>query len=599
MVVALAAIAWTTLRGPSGPGATRLGSSRPNEVRFEDTIESSGIGFTMGFLPNEQGPRFRINLYDHGCGVAVADVNGDGHDDVYFCNQLGPNALYVGDGKGHFTDVTAAAGVGLDDRISVSATFADYDGDGDQDLYVATTRGGNSLFRNKGDGTFEDVTEKAGLTLVAHSESAAFFDADGDGDLDLLVTNTARWTTGEYDERAKYFVGPGGLFQMMGSPKELNRFYRNKGDGTFEDASEASGLAGLGWAGDVTVFDMDEDGDLDVFVGNMFGRSQLYRNDGKGRFTEVTKETLGRTSWGTVGSKAFDYDGDGRLDLYLTDMHSDMWMDARDDPQNIPEHKKFSSIYGPLVEMGLRTQQNADTDAEVLGFKVTEVVFGSTLFHALGHGRFEETSDQAGLETLWPWGIGTGDFDGDGSVDLYIASAMGYPYSYWRSPLLMNDGHGRFTDHAASAGIDPPLGGTNLRRWMNGLQASKSSRSVATADFDHDGRLDLVVNNFNDRPYLLMNRSPKRSWVELRLVGAGADRDAVGALVKLTVDGRVLVRQVETATGYLAQSSHVLHFGLGDAKKIDRMEIRWPSGRTQTLDGPEIDGLRVVQEPTK
>ena len=312
----------------------------------------------------------------------------------------------------------------------------------------------------------------------------------------------------------------------------------------------------------------------------------------------MTKAVLGRTSWGTVGAKAFDYDGDGRLDLFLVDMHSDMWMSLTDDLSKFPEGKKYK-FYAPLVDLGYKTVEQAETDANALGFTVKDVIFGNTLFRALGDGRFEETSDRAGVETLWPWGIATADFDQDGSEDVFIPSGMGYPYMYWRSPLLMNDGHGTFTDRSKELGTDPPLGGTTLEHPIGGRPAAKSARSAATGDFDGDGRPDLVVNDFNGRPQLLLNRFPMRSYVQLRLVGSGANKDAVGAVVRLTVGTKTLVRQVQAASGYLAQSSNTLHFGLGDAKKIDRMVIRWPSGQVQTLDGPEIDGLRVIREPAR
>jgi len=162
---------------------------------FQDRAREAGIAFRMHDLPKEQGERFRINLYDHGSGLAVGDYDNDGHEDIYFLDQHGPNALYRNTGDGSFVDVTAQAGVALGDRISVAATFADYDNDGWPDLFVTSTRGGNVLFHNRGDGTFEDVTAKAGLSHVGHSQTPVFFDYDNDGYRDLFLTNTAHWTT--------------------------------------------------------------------------------------------------------------------------------------------------------------------------------------------------------------------------------------------------------------------------------------------------------------------------------------------------------------------------------------------------------------------
>src|SRR5690242_5513755 len=161
---------------------------------FRDSAREAGLNFHMSFLPNEQGAAFKINLYDHGCGVAVADYDGDGYDDIYFCNQLGKSALYHNKGDGTFEDVTDKAGVGLGDRICVAAAWADYDNSGRQSLFVTSTRGGNVLFKNRGNGTFQDVTKQAGLAHVGHSQACLWFDFDNDGYLDLLVTNTAHWT---------------------------------------------------------------------------------------------------------------------------------------------------------------------------------------------------------------------------------------------------------------------------------------------------------------------------------------------------------------------------------------------------------------------
>lgn len=557
-----------------------------SEIRFIETAEAAGLRFRMAFLPGEQGEQFKINLYDHGSGVAVADVDGDGDEDVYLCNQLGRNALFVNDGKAQFTDATARAGVGLGDRICVGAAFADVDGDGDQDLFVTSTRGGNVLFRNRGDGTFEEATGAARLTLVGHAQQPAFFDADADGDLDLFVPCSASWTTEARDPADRYYTGVATIEEIRASKVEHDHFYRNRGDGVYDDVSAEAGFGDTGWGSDPAVFDADDDGDLDLYVARMFGRSTLHANDGTGRFVDVTLERLGKTAFGGVGAKAFDVDGDGRLDLYTVDMHSDMWTDPDFDPGRHRETTK--RVLKPL-----------DARAPKIGFvyEPEHLLAGNTLHLRRDGPHFVEASTPYGAETLWPWGIAVADFDADGFEDAFLPSGMGYPFAYWRSPLLRNVGGRRFEDVAASAGLDPPPGGRTMPEPIGGRPATRSLRSAATADFDGDGRVDLVVNTFNDRALLYLNRSPPRAWVGFRLVGDGKAHDAIGALVRVTAGGRTLVRQVNAAGGYLAQSSRVLHFGLGAATSVERVEVRWPDGRTQVPTDVALGKVHTLIQP--
>jgi hypothetical protein len=590
------------LRKPAEGDGPDLGRA---QAGFRECAAESGITFRMNSLPNEQGVKFKVNLYDHGCGVAVGDFDGDGHDDVYFVNQLGPNKLFRNKGDGTFEDVTDRAGVGLGDRgVCVGATWADYDNDGHLDLFVTTTRGGNVLFHNNGDGTFTDVTREAGLELPSprHAQTAVFFDFDNDGLLDLLVTNTARWTHDDYDKEAHYFPGKGKLFDLVDSEKEQNILYRNLGGGKFKDVTKESGLEGKGWGGDVAVFDFNEDGRLDVLITNMFGASQLYRNDGGGKFTDVTREVLGRPSWGAVGCKAFASTNDGHLDLLLVDMHSDMWMPISMPPRKskFDLKKKYGRILGPFADV----EGNAENEqrlAATINNRYDDVQFGNTLFRWQPSGKFQEVSDQAGLETWWPWGIATGDFDNDGHEDVFIPSGMGFPYEYWPNFLMMNNGDGTFTDRARDHGIEPRPGGETGPELPNGTRPARSSRCAAAADFDGDGRLDLVVNNFNDHAFYFRNHFPKRNYVAFRLTGNGTtgNRDAVGARVKLYIGKEVLVRQVQTAGGYLSQASKTLHFGLGDRPSIDRAEVLWPgSTEPQPLKEEEY-GLNKVNKLTQ
>ena len=613
VLVAAAAFLWYLVANRGAEDDMQGNRERTRKPGFKDIATEAGITFKMAFLPKEQGYNFKTNLYDHGCGVAIADFDGDGYEDIYFVNQLGRNALYKNNGDGTFTDVTDKAGVGLGDRICVGAVFADYDNDGLPDLYVTSTRGGNVLFKNMGNGTFKDVTKEAGVAWVGHSQTAVFFDFDNDGFLDLLVTNTAKWTTEQYEAEGKYYAGVLELLDLARCTPEHNVLFRNNGDGTFTDVTAKAGLKGPGWGGDVAVFDYDGDGYLDVLITNMFGRAQLYRNNHDGTFTDVTKKVLGRTSFGSIGAKAFDFNNDGKLDLLIVDMHSDMWV-----PSGIPtadvkefvkknEKVRFENATGPIKAFDQKMFLEKEKEfKELFNIRYEEVVFGNTLFKNLGTGKFKEVSQEAGIETWWPWGIVTGDFDNDGFEDVFLPSGMGYPYFYWPNRLMMNNGNETFSEKSDEEGIEPPRCGIGLDLHIKDRQAARSSRCAAVADFRKIGRLDIVTNNFNDVPYYFQNQFPKKNYIAFQLQGAktstkpkaaGTNRDAVGALVHIYMGKEVMVRQVQAAGGYLSQSSKIVHFGLGDRTRVDRVEIRWPGSRKiQTLQNPVLNKIHPIFE---
>ena len=256
-------------------------------MRFVDVTAESGITFSHHFLDSENGSTYRINPYDHGSGVAVGDVDGDGKEDIYFCDFLGANALYRNLGGMRFEDITAKAGVALERTLSVGAAFGDFDSDGDLDLYVTSYRGGNRLFANAGDGTFKDVTETAGVGYVGHSNSALWFDCDNDRDLDLYVCNIGKFTTETVSQEASYaYAGVALPFQQVAAapdarnPGESDILYVNQGNWTFRDETAQRGIVSAEWNGDASVSDIDRDGDLDLYVSNMFGKNHLFENLG-------------------------------------------------------------------------------------------------------------------------------------------------------------------------------------------------------------------------------------------------------------------------------------------------------------------------------
>jgi hypothetical protein len=334
----------------------------------------------------------------------------------------------------------------------------------------------------------------------------------------------------------------------------------------------------------------------------MFGRCQLYRNNGNSTFTDVTLEVLGRTSYGATGAKVFDFDNDGRLDLYVVDMHSDMWMGLDWAHRSLEmarksQKKKFPYINGPMALNDPSLIASEKEFARRIDFRHEEVLFGNALYRNEGGGKFTEMSDRANLETFWPWGIATGDFDNDGFEDVFLPSGMGYPFYYWPNALMMNQGNGTFRDQAAELGIEPPPRGEYFPDRIDGLRAARSSRCAATADFDGDGRLEIVTNNFNDQPYFFKNQFPQKNYIAFRLQGTTSNRDAIGAVVRLYRGTKVLTRQVQGAGGYLSQSSRVLHFGLGDRAEVDRVEITWPRGLRQRLDKVRVNAVNHVVEP--
>jgi hypothetical protein len=521
--------------------------------QFVDITTSAGIKFTH-FKGNKG---ISINLEEFGPGVCVSDFNGDGWQDIYFVNGRDrydrgiavKNALYRNNGDGTFTDVTDKAGV-PGTAYGLGCAWGDYDNDGFPDLFV-TQFGNNVLYHNNGDGTFTDVTAKAG---VAGKESgpihsgATFVDYDRDGRVDLYVGSYVA-----FDENSRRYCNIGGALSSCppsayrGSP---NALYHNNGDGTFTNVSVAAHiLQPDGKNLSVGAADYDNDGWPDLFVANDGLPVYLYQNLHNGKFQENGEVagmafTLRGQTMAAMCISLGDYDNDGWLDLYISDF-----------------------------------QKSSDH-----------------LWHNSGKGYFDEVSDEAGITVptrdVLSFGGGFLDYDNDGWLDLFIANGHVYPEIEQVSPethykqhnsLFHNEGVGKFKETSGPVGL-------------NAL-AARAGRGVAFADFDNDGCIDVVVANNGDPPTLLHNACPhKNHFVNFKLVGTKSNRDALGARVHLTAGKISQIREIAAGGSYLSQSDLRSNFGLGSATTASTVEVTWPSGAHQVFHDVKADQFYVIQE---
>jgi len=522
---------------------------------FTDVTAETGIAFK-----HENGASGKLHIIETVTGgLALLDYDVDGDVDIYFVNgayhdgtvaDAAPrNALYRNDGRWRFTDVTAVAGVG-DTGFGLGVAVADYDNDGDPDIYV-NNHGPNILYRNNGDGTFTDVTAHAGVTNSSQMGAGAnFLDADGDGDLDLYVSNYVRCLTdGDYGSTRgghPAYLGPAASIYV----DTADVLFRNNGDGTFTDGSKDAGIHAHAGAGMGTICgDVDNDGDTDIVVANDMGGNFLLINDGHGRFEEtgliagMAFDDNGEAQ-GSMGAELGDYDNDGRLDLYITSFQSQL----------------------------------------------------ATLYRNLGNAEFEDVTTLTGAGTgtvpLVTWGSGLVDFDHDGDRDLFVACGHlqpnveaydGRTSYYQQNKLYANNGQGRFLDVSDQSG--------------SGLQVKLSSRGAGLDDLDNDGDVDIVVLNSTTGPTLLRNDTPgKGHWLEVSLKGTRTNRDGVGAQVRVHAGSLVLLDEIHSGRGYQSHFGTRLHFGLGQRTEIDRVEVSWIGGKTETYRNIPVDQKIVLEE---
>lgn len=530
--------------------AAGLGQAAPaGPIRFE----FKAIPFR---LENAPTPRKHAPETMAG-GVAVFDYDRDDHLDIFFTNgatmpglvKEGPkywNRLFRNDGKGNFTDVTEKAGlmgVGYDTGVAV----ADYDGDGYKDLFLAGVHR-NTLYRNNGDGTFSDVTARAGLgkpDLKFGPEwavGAVWFDYDNDGWLDLFVLNYLRWEPAT-EKKCNDYCHPsyyGGL---------PNRLYRNNGDGTFRDVSAASGLREhVGKGMGASAADLEGDGYLDLFVTNDTEFNFLFRNLGNGKFREVAFEA------GVA----------------------------------LPEHARYVSGMGTDF-------RDIDNDGlpDAVFVALNEETF--PLYRNTGKGTFADITTSSGLgqasRTMGGYSPGIFDFDNDGWKDLFVS--CGHVQSLDMDKRVEVDQHNVVFRNLRNGKFRPLVGEAGFES-----QPPRRHRGAAIGDFDHDGRLDIVVSALSAPAEIWMNRSPGGAhWLELALEGSGGNRDAIGARIKVVTKEGAQFNHVTTAVGYASSSAGPVHFGLGASGTAELVEIRWPSGKVQQLKNVRGDQVVKVRQP--
>jgi hypothetical protein len=544
------------------PGLAQAPQSAPRFADFEDVAEKAGLSM-MNVFGGIETKRYIIETT--GTGVAIFDFDNDGWLDIFIVNgttlegfpsgQAPTNHLYRNNHDGTFTDATVKSGLaasGWGQGICVG----DSDNDGWEDLYV-TYYGKNRLYHNE-HGAFKEVSDQAGVvgSGKAWGTGCAFVDYDRDGMLDLMVANYVDFdlaTAPHPGENAScVWKGVPVMCGPRGLPWTKNILYHNAGGGKFEDVStkahidQASGHYGLS----VSTLDYDDDGWPDIYIACDTQPSILYHNNRDGTFTDVAVvagaafNEDGRAQAG-MGTSIGDFNGDGKLDIFRTNFSDDT----------------------------------------------------STLYRSNGNGTFDDVTFAVGLGLYTKylgWGTMFFDFDSDGWPDLLVVNGHVYPEvdkqhlgSSYQEPRILyhNNGNGTFSDISANAGA--------------GITTATSARGLAIGDLWNDGRLSAVISNMNGHPSLLVNRvrSPNH-WISLRTIGTRSNRDGIGARISVFAAGRMRVDEVRSGSSYLSNSDTRVHFGLGQTKKIDFVQVRWPSGLVERFSEPEVDSIYELKEGT-
>jgi len=516
-------------------------------IRFEDATAKAGIDFTHSFGSAKLGSL----LEGTGSGCIWFDYNNDGLPDLYVLSgrplddSMHPyplkekpatpphNHLYRNNGDGTFTDVTEKAGLDPD-MYAIAVTAADYDNDGYEDLLV-TGYGKTLLYRNNGDGTFTDVTAKAGIKVDGWAISSTWLDFDRDGCVDLFVGRYVKFDPKYHNYyAADNYPGP------LDYAGETNRLFHNNCDGTFTDVTDKSGIgAYIGRTMGVTAADFDGDGWPDIYVANDRTENFLFHNKHDGTFEEIANDAgvaYGQNGEATssMGPVFADITGSGRLDLWVSDAH-----------------------YNRLVKNN-------------------------------GKGGFDDSGIASGLSQAnaqyVSWGTGVYDFDNDGWLDILVFHGGLIQMIPQEHSVFRGLGEGRFEDVSELSG--------------SVLGTKTVARGACFADYDNDGKVDAFVVNLGGRGVLLRNVSTGTGhWIALKLKGTKSNRDGLGTRVEVWAGGREQVAERVAGSGYLSQDDGRLHFGLGSAATVDKIVVHWPSGRLQTLENLAVDRVLTVEEP--
>ncbi len=545
----------------SAPASARIttAGSQP-DIRFEDATLPSGIDFTHSFGSRQLGSL----LEGTGAGCVWFDYNNDGLPDLYITNgrplddamhpyplkekpnPLPAGHLYRNDGNGRFTDVTKEAGLDPD-IYGIAVTAADYDNDGFVDLLI-TGYGKVILYHNDGNGHFTDVTEKAGIHVNGWAISSTWLDYDRDGCLDLFIGRYVK-----FDPKYRAYYAADNYPGPLDYEGDTNKLYHNNCDGTFTDVSDKSGIgAFVGRTMGVVAADFDGDGWPDIYVANDRTENFLFHNRHDGTFEEVANEAgaaYGQNGENTsaMGPIATDFNGRGVLDLFVTDSRYNRFLQQSGNPA------------GP--------SRNAQSHG-ALSFDDRGTANGVA---------------QANAQYV-SWGAGVYDFDNDGFSDILIFHGGLIHLIPQEHTVFRGLAQGRFADVSRDAG--------------EVISARTVARGACFADYENNGKVGAFVVNLGAKGKLLRNVSTNSNhWIEVRLRGTKSNRDGIGARVEIYAASRRQMQERVAASGYLSQNDGTLHFGLGTATTVDRMIVRWPSGREQTLDKLAADRILTVEEP--